>query len=282
MVLPAALGNCQQFQHIAHLSRIGNIHRRNFRDAFTIDLAERYARVEGKARHNRELIGRVQSLDIGGWVRFSQPQLLCIVQHGFVVLAVFVHTGKDVVRRAVDDAHQRINAVRLQGLHEGVDNRNCAADARFVVQTDVVALCSGLQAVPIQGNGDFVRRDNGLAVFQRAEHVVRRRLFAAHEFDNDADFRVAHHVVGVRCQQFMRHTAGAGFVHIAHQHSLDADGETVAVSNLAGKACQQRPHAPANIAAAQKSDYNFLHFVCFLLLSNAFFSRLISPCSARR
>ena len=50
------------------------------------------------------------------------------------------HFGQDVVRRAVDDAHDRGELVGGQGLLERLDDGDAAADTAFEVEVQVAVL----------------------------------------------------------------------------------------------------------------------------------------------
>src|SRR5207244_630764 len=85
------------------------------------------AGVEGEAGEKRQLLSRIAARDVERRVGFGEAGLLCVAERVGIGRAFFGHLRKNEVARAVDDADQRVNAVRDQPLLKRVDNRNAAA-----------------------------------------------------------------------------------------------------------------------------------------------------------
>ena len=110
------LGNGQELEHIAHFLATGNVHGRNPRDAFAVHRLKGYPGMEGQRGHDGQLVGGIQSFHVAGRVRLRQAQLLRVLQHGVIALALGGHAAENVVGGAVDNAHELGNAVGLERL----------------------------------------------------------------------------------------------------------------------------------------------------------------------
>jgi hypothetical protein len=77
--------------------------RECLRDKYRLDINRRAERDAGQ---NRQLIHRVEAIDIGGRVGFGVAQFLRFGQHVREVAAFARHFGQDVIGGAVENAHQ--------------------------------------------------------------------------------------------------------------------------------------------------------------------------------
>ena len=127
------LGNGQELEHITHFLAAGNVHGRNPRDAFAVHRLKGYPGMEGQGGHDGQLVGGIQSFHVAGRVRLRQAQLLRVLQHGVIALALGGHAAENVVGGAVDNAHELGNAVGLERVHQRIDDGNRTANAGFIV-----------------------------------------------------------------------------------------------------------------------------------------------------
>ena len=147
--------------------------------------------MEGEAGENRELVRRVESFDVRRRVFFRIAELLRIFQDFLIPQPLASHTGKDIVGRAVDDARQRGDDVRLHPVDEGADNGNASDAACLVIQPRVGALCRRFQLIPMFAEEFFVGSDDRFSAVQRGKDEGFCRLYAADDFDHNIDIRVA-------------------------------------------------------------------------------------------
>ena len=67
------------------------------------------------------------------------------------------HLVEDVVRRAIDDAHNTNDLVPDEGFTQRTNDRNCASHGGFVVQIDAIALSHCVQFSPMSRQQSFIR-----------------------------------------------------------------------------------------------------------------------------
>ena len=111
--------------------------------------------------------------------------------------ALVGHLGEDVVRRAVDDAHQLVDALGGEGHLQRTDDGDAAGDAGAVFQVHALLASLGAEGVALLGDQFLVGGDDVLAAPQGAPDIVARGIDAAHQLGDDLDFRVIQHRVHV-------------------------------------------------------------------------------------
>jgi hypothetical protein len=158
--------------------------------AFHGDVLEAYPRAEGQLDQQRQLVRRIDAVDVVRRVCLRQPLALGFLQYHVELAALLRHGAEDVVRGAVDDAVDGAVVIGRQSLLQRADDRNAAADAGFVPDIDTSFLCCTEDFRAVHGEQRLVRRHYALAVGNAAQHKTPRRLVAAHQFDDDVDRRI--------------------------------------------------------------------------------------------
>ena len=205
---------------------------------------------------NAQLVGRIVALHIGRGIRLRQSQPLCIPKHVLIFQSFPAHAGKNVVGGAVHDAVQIADSIGLQAFLHGMDDGDGSAHRRLVVQTRAAFPGGLLQLVPVQGEGHLVGGHQRLALFQRRQIPLKRGLLAAKKFQNDGNLRVVQQVVHPVGQHALRQLDFPFFMHVPHQRPLHFKVKPRAMADLLRKARKQLPYAAANVAAAEKSDFD--------------------------
>ena len=137
-----------------------------------------------------------------------------------------------------------------------MNNGDRSAHCRFIVQARAAFPGGLLQLVPMQGECHFVGRYQCFAPFQRCQIPLERRLLPAQKFQNDGNIRVVQQVVHPVGQYALRQIDFPFFMHVPHQRPLHFKVKPRAMADLLRKARKQLPYAAANVAAAEKSDFD--------------------------
>ena len=142
-------------------------------DALAVHRLERHGGVEGEAREDRRLLRGVVALDIGGRVGLGVAEPLRVGEHVAELGALGVHAVEDVVRRAVDDAHDPLHAVARERVAQRADDRDGAGRGGLVVdlRADLVGGVEDLGTV--RGEQRLVGRDDVGAGVDRLQQVGR-------------------------------------------------------------------------------------------------------------
>ena len=230
-VLIRILANGQQLDDVAEVLRVLDVVRRDLRDAFDRDVFELHARVEGKRGEDGCLARRIEAVDVRRRVCLCIALGLRFLEDGVVVGAALRHLRQHVVRRAVDDAEDLRDAVGRQTLLERRDDRDAAADARLEAEVDVLLLGHREHVLAELRDDILVGRHDALAGLHRAQHVLARRVDAAHELHDDIDLRVIEDILNL-VRELDTPKLRARLLHIAHEHRLDFNRCADAFRNL--------------------------------------------------
>ena len=113
-----------------------------------------------------------------------------------------------------------------------MDDGNRAAHRRFVIQPRAAFPGRLLQFVPVQGERHLIGRDERLALLQRRQIPLERRLFAAQKFQNDQNFRVVQQIVHLVGQHALRQIDLPLLMHVPHQRPLYFETEPCTVGKF--------------------------------------------------
>ena len=144
---------------------------------------------EREPGQDRELVRRVDAVDVGARVGLGEAEILRALQARLVRLAGRLHLGQDVVAGAVHDPVQRLHAVRAQPLAQRAQHRDRPAHAGL--EGDLAALRRGEREdlAAVLGEQRLVRGDDVLARVERGQHQIARDARAADELDHQVDRR---------------------------------------------------------------------------------------------
>ena len=154
-------------------------------DALAVHRFEGHGRVERERREDGGLLRRVVAFDIGRRVGFGVTESLRVGEDVRELAALGVHAIEDVVRGAVDDAHDPLYAVAGQRIAQRADDRDGAGGGGLVIDGGAHLVGSVEDLGAVCGQQGFVRGDDIGARRQREQNVGARGLDAAHQLDDD-------------------------------------------------------------------------------------------------
>ena len=249
----------QQLERQPKLLSALHVQRCNARDSLPVHILHRHVAVKRQRGQDAQLVGRVIALHVRGRIRLSQPQPLRVGQHVRISRAFVGHSGQDIVRRAVDNAHHRADPVGLKRTVDRPNDRHRAAHACLVIQPGGMLPRGADDLRPMRRQRHLVGGDDAFAVFQRAHHIGSRRLLAAHEFHHHVDFRVVEHVLRAIRQQRRGNRPRAALVQRTHENFAHLKADAFVFFDLRPIRFQQFIHAAADVAAAQKTHDDLFH-----------------------
>ncbi len=253
------LGNRQQLDLVAGLTCIGDVAGSDRLDAFGRHIGERHAGVERDRGQDRDLGRGVETVHIGGGIRFGESALLRFRQRARVVETVLGHPREHVVGGSVDDAVDRLDLVAHEAVLERVDDRYAAAHARLEQDVDTLLGGSIHHLAAVCGHERLVRGDHGLAGAERVKDHLACHARTADEFHDDVDPRVPDDVCrlggeAVRPQPELRCARGVA-VGALHERDVHAGART----ELPGVALEDLHDAAADCPQADQADVDGAH-----------------------
>ena len=235
--------------------------RVSLRDALGVRLVELHRHAEGDRRHDRELVRGVDALDVEGRVGLGVAARLRLGEHLRERRAPGAHLGKNEVRRAVDDAGDPLDAVGGEAFAQRLDDRDAAGDRRLEADHHALRVRGGEDLGAVVREQRLVGGDDVLAVGDRVEHELSRRLDAADQLADDVDVGMAHdhgRVVGqVDAGDAPRGLARA--VERPRGDPADDDRPAGAALDLLLVPAQHVPGAAADGAEAEQADVDGFH-----------------------
>ena len=166
------------------------------------------------------------------------------------------HRRQDVVRRAVDDAPQRLDAIAGEPLAQHADDRDAAAHRGLVVDVDAGAPRRREHLGAVLGEQRLVRGDDVLAGRDRREH----RALAPASCRRSARTRCRRRVARIaaidvgREQRAIDLDDALGLVRIAHRDRADLDARAEPGLDRLRVVREQLDDAAADVAEAEQSD----------------------------
>src|SRR5512141_2300757 len=180
----------QKLDRVPELLREGDVLLVDLPDPLDEDLFRGNVPAGGDPYEDRELVRRVDPVDVERRVRLGETGGLGLGEDLGERLPLPGHARQDVVARPVDDPEDRPDPVRRQAFPQRPDDRDPPADARLESDVDAGGL-DGLDdfrsALREQG---LVRRHHRLSVADRLEQEVLRSARAADEFDENMNVGV--------------------------------------------------------------------------------------------
>lgn len=186
----AALGHGEELDGKAEVFGVGDVGGGDGADAFAVDLGAIDAAPVGKAGKDGDLVGGIEAVHIGGGIGFGVAEGLGIGEDIGEVTALMGHAGEDVVGGAVDDAGDAGDAVGAEGLLEGLDDGDAAADGSFEQDVDACFFGGGEEFVAVEGDRCFIGSNHMLAMLNSFEHEAAGGFEAADDFNDDVDVGV--------------------------------------------------------------------------------------------
>ena len=178
------------------------------------------AGVEGERGQDGELLRRVYAFDVEGRIGFRVAEALRFRQGVREAAPVLFHGGENVVRRAVDDARQRIDAVGGKPRAQRIDDGNAACHRRLEAERQAAFTGGGEEFVAAGREQRLVGGDDVLASGDGVFHQRLGNALAADQFNQHIDV-----VAGERTQFGVEGGGAEGYVRLrgpaCGAHQLD-------------------------------------------------------------
>ena len=208
--------------------------------------------MEGEAGEDGGLLRGVVAVDVGARVRLGEAELLGRGEGVLEAVALGVHAVEDVVRGAVDDAEDALDAVAGEALAQRPDDRDRPADGGLVVELGADLLGGGEQLGAVRGEQRLVAGDDVGTGVQRLQDVGAGRLDAAHELDHDVG--AEDEPLGVGREQLARQVDAALRVDVAHGDADEVEAGADAVRELLPVLEQRARDLCSDGSAAEQGD----------------------------
>ena len=250
-----AARDAQVLDPVAQLLGVGHILAADVADAFDVDLVELQRDAKGDRGQDGELVGGINALDVEGRIGLGVAQRLRLGQYFRKVAALLTHRGQDEIGGAVDDARHPFDAVAGQPFADRLDDWDAAGHRRLEADHHPGGAGGGENLVAVLGDQRLVGGDDVLAVGQRPQRQAPRRLVAAHQFDDDRDLGIVHHLQRL-AGQFHPGGVGRRGVQIFGGGMGDDDFAARAAADFLGVAGQHPSDAPADRAQTEQTDFD--------------------------
>ena len=188
-----AAGDAEMLDSVAEFRGVGEVFRRQRADAFGVDVGEAQRNAEGDRRHDGELVGGVDAIDIEARVGFGVAERLGLGEHVLEPPPARRHFAENEVAGAIDDSGEPFDAVGGEPLAQGFDDGDAAGDAAFVGEHRATAGGGREQLVAALGDQRLVGGYHMLAVGKRLGDQPEGGVEAAHGLHHDLHFRVRGH-----------------------------------------------------------------------------------------
>ena len=259
----------QQLHDVPQLGGGGDVVRRQRGDPFAVHVVGPDARAERDRRDDRSLRRGVEALDVGGGIRFREPQALSFRERVVERRTSVCHGGQDEVCGAVDDAEHPPDPVAGKRLAERTDERNAAADRRFEEDVDPRTLRRLEQLATVRGDELLVGGDDRLAPEQCLDDEGAGGLDAAHDLHDDVDVGITrdrHRVVGEAARADGQASVST---EIADRDARDFERNARPRFDDVGVLVDEAHERAPDVPASQDSDPNsILHHDAFCSISS--------------
>ena len=209
---------------------------------------------EGDGGDDGRLGGGVEALDVGGGVTLGVPEPLRLGEGGAVVGPLLGHLGEDVVRRAVDDAHDAVDGLAPQALAQHPHDGDAAGHGRFEQEVPVGGGGGGEQLGADVGQQLLVGGDDGLAGGEGGEDQLTGGLDAADHLDHDVDVGIRHHGGAVTGEHAFGQLDVALAGEVAHGHGGDLQAQPGAGLDGVGLLGHETDQGGTDVAAPEHPD----------------------------
>ncbi len=198
---------------------------------------------------------RIAAADIERGIRFRVAERLRIFQDLGERAPGLGHRREDVVRRAVDDAPERFDAIAREALAQHANDRHAAAHGRLVIDIDAGGFRGREDLGAVDREERLVRGDDLLARRDRGHHRVARVGDAAHELAHDLDVVALDRGVEIGDEERvidLDHAMGLPAIADADRANFEPRAEPGL--DRRGVIGEQLDHTTAHVAEAEQCD----------------------------
>ena len=164
---------------------LGDIFGDDMADTACGDRIEIKCGAKGEAGQDRQLMRRINAIDIESWVCFGISQSLGIGEHIGKVTAMGLHFREDIVAGAVEDSIDRGDGIGGGPFAQALDDRNAASDCRFIFERNARLLGSLGELHAVMRDHRLIGCDKGFSGANRiAGEAQRGAVRATNQFGN--------------------------------------------------------------------------------------------------
>ena len=261
--------HAKQLDRASHLFGVLDIGRRDFGNAFGINIFKCHSGVERCRSKDCYLATGIKTFHICGRVCFCIAHVLrqteCIAKlHAFLR-----HFCENEICGTVENTHQLCDMIGGKALFHRTDDRNSSRHGCLIEKIFSVSLCCRKDFFALGCHQVFVCRYNILSCIQAGKNVIHSRLFSTHNLNNNLDLRVIGNVLKVRGNDRRIVNLCSCFFHIAHENFFQLHTRSQLRKHFLLLAFQHFVHTGTDGAKTQHSDFNY-SFLCHTHLSLLF------------
>ena len=213
----------------------------------------------GQADEQNEFVRRVVPVDVQCGIGLGVAQVLGLLEGHVKIQTIGGHFGQDVVARAVENAHEGLDAVAREAFLEGFHNGHGSGHAGLVAQDAPLAVGLLEQRKAFLGQQGLVGGDNVLALVKSAVNEVTGMVNAAHKLHQHVDFGIVREVAGIGGQfRPVGQGYAARLLGIAHQNLLEQYVPTGTAADKIRVFLDQAYQAAAHCAESGQAHYQWL------------------------
>ena len=127
------------------------------------------------------------------------------------VAALVLHAGENVVGGAVDDAHDRLDAIDAERTFERSDDRNTATDGGFDHDVDACGSGGFVNFFAVAGDDSFIGSDDMFAAVDSIEDESASRFETTDDFNDDIDIGIVDDAIEIGCVDRLGEVYVSGF-----------------------------------------------------------------------
>ena len=189
--------NTQQLHATTKFLGNGDILGGNLGNTRHMNLLEIHTLAAAEASQQGRLVGRVDTLDIEGRVRFGKAKALSVLQHHVKVQAFIGHTAEDVVASTVDNAAEAFYRRAKQTFLQTTDDRNTTTNGSFEQHMQALLGSQRENLVTVLGKESLVGSHHMLAGIQSGQNPLAGHIVATGQFHQHIDIVTGNHLVGI-------------------------------------------------------------------------------------
>ena len=256
----AVAGDSQELDPVAELDGEADVECADVANALNMHGGKIHRAAEDDAGENRELVGGVDPVDVGGGIGLCVAKLLRLLQHGVEIARLaslyrLVHRRHDVVAGAVQDAVDAADPIACEALAQRLDDGDAARDRGLVTEVAVRLPGGVCERRTVMGEQGLVGGHQVLAVDEGGlGECPRDPLRAANQLDHDIDGGVGGKCPGVVAPVETVKRDPTILVPVARRDRDRLDRPARALLQQRGVVAQQRKHAAADRTQPGNAD----------------------------
>ncbi len=194
----------EQFDSVTEFFGVKHVGKFKRVDALSRKLVQPNLLTQSELRQQDQFLSRVGSVNVHRRISFGVTKSLSFSQHVFVLPLLAEHPAENKVARSVENGFDRNNPVPGHRTAHRRDDRDPASDGGFVRNADSGFASSRKHLVAMFSEQSFVRSYDMFAGGDGSQYGFASGRRAAHQFQDDVNFRIGNGDVPVSCQSISR------------------------------------------------------------------------------